>query len=311
MLLYSNIDTLLLSGAGVYGMLYLGLFKFINNKALIINNYYGVSAGSIACLFLILNYTFEEAYYIFEKYDIVNLLRLKPEDIIKINNRYGINNGTTFESLIKHILEYKNINPYCSLLDLYNITSKEFYIGITKLLSNEFILISHHNYPNIPVWLAIRMSCSIPFVFNPIIDKTYLNDIIVDGGLLNNCPINILIENNHTEYHNYIAINLNNELTINSINDISTITDIGFINYFKLIYKKIFTLQYTNNKIYIDNILTINTVKYNNIIDNTILKEDKINIIDSFTNDLYELFNQKYEKIDNKSNTDNESSDKQ
>jgi NTE family protein len=299
MLLYTNINTLLLSGAGVYGMLYLGLLKFIKNKELTITNYYGVSAGSLACLFLILNYTFDEAYYIFEKYDIVNLLKLKPEDIIKINNRYGINNGTKFESLIKHVLEYKDINPYCSLLDLYNLTSKEFYIGVTKLLSSEFILVSHHNYPDIPVWLAIRMSCSIPFVFNPIIDKIYLNDIIVDGGLLNNCPINILIENN-IKYHNYIAINLNDESTINSINDISTITDIGFINYFKLIYKKIFTLQYTNNKTYINNILTISTLKYNNIIDNYIVKQEKINIIDSFTNELYELYKQKYKKYESK-----------
>ena len=46
---------------------------------------------------------------------------------------------------------------------------------------------SYENTPDMPVYLASLASCSIPPVFGPIL---YADDYYIDGGFLNNYPVN-------------------------------------------------------------------------------------------------------------------------
>jgi predicted acylesterase/phospholipase RssA len=45
--------------------------------------------------------------------------------------------------------------------------------------------LSHENYPELELWMAIRMSSSFPFYFCPIL---YKNKYYIDGGAWDNYP---------------------------------------------------------------------------------------------------------------------------
>jgi NTE family protein len=62
----------------------------------------------------------------------------------------------------------------------------ELVITGTSLTSGSVKYFSYKTTPNMPIWLACRISISIPFFFMPI---TYNGDIYADGGILYNYPI--------------------------------------------------------------------------------------------------------------------------
>lgn len=320
-----KINTLVFSGGGNYGIIYLGIIKYLENKNILkgIENYYGVSAGAICALSLSLDYSYEEVYNVFTRQlNYKKILNIDFKNIFKLTKQFGLNDGSELEIMIKNILEIKNINPYITFKELYDLTKKELNIGATALLKNEFVLLNHKTYPNMPVWLGVRISCSIPYVFTPIIYEED-NEIFVDGSLLNNNPINFVIHNilNSEEYDieekeefsneevdteyettdkevhpykfNFICITL--ETVFNNIN----INNLSLGNYSYLIFSKLFTNQSHKKLKYQPYVINMDTQKYKDLKQfNLDINEEKINnIIDISFNDFDLEFNKKIKNI--------------
>ena len=81
--------------------------------------------------------------------------------------------------------------------DLYTHTGIEFNLGVTLAMQNKYVLINHITRPDLPVWLAIRMSANLPIIFSPVRD-TVFNDFVYDGGHLNNNPIKCYLDSAYT-----------------------------------------------------------------------------------------------------------------
>jgi predicted acylesterase/phospholipase RssA len=314
----NNIDTLVLSGGGTHGIVYLSILKYLTEQNMLstITKYYGVSAGSLTALCFIIGLTYNELYDIFvNKINFKDLMKIELSNILTITKKLGLNDGIKLESTIKYILELKGLNPYITLSELYKHTNKEFYIGATSLFKSKFILFSYKSHPKLPVWVAIRMSCSIPILFTPL-QYYELDDIFVDGGILNNNPINYvigeLIANNSEDINsadniedinsedketkeeknykfNFICINL--EAYNYSFNDISSLS---FFQYLKVILHQLFINQSYNKNKYGNYIIQIPTYKYD-IIDSTKNNID-INDLQEVLNDVYNIFEEEFKK---------------
>jgi predicted acylesterase/phospholipase RssA len=68
----------------------------------------------------------------------------------------------------------------------------------------ELLVLNHRTAPGVPVANAVRMSMSIPFVWEeviwsadwgPYLGRTKTGNTIVDGGMLSNFPIRLIAEN--------------------------------------------------------------------------------------------------------------------
>lgn len=192
-----KLDTLILSGAGYYGLIFCGIIKCLEDYAILpgIKYIYGVSAGTIFGLFIILGYTFAECMELMTgDIDIRRLVTIAGKDILNLATHFGINDGSYLEESIKHILERKGYNPYITLGDLYERTGIEYHLGVTLVFKEKFEMLSYKTRPDMPVWMAVRMSCSLPFIYYPIKDYE-LDDYVVDGGILNNTPLRYYLDN--------------------------------------------------------------------------------------------------------------------
>jgi hypothetical protein len=335
----NNIDTIAFSGGGNFGILYLGVIKYLEDNNILagINKYYGVSVGSMSALALSVGYTYNELYdLLINEFNYKDILKFELKDTLNITKSFGINNGYKMETLLKTALEKKGINPYITLKGLYELTGKELNIGTTALIAKKFILLNHKTYPDLQVWLAIRMSTCIPIIFTPIKDEN-TNEIYVDGCLLNNLPINIIIKDilsksnslistdtttdtststETVEYcykHNFICINLLNN------NSYTDICNMSITNYIECIIKTIFVNQSYNKPKYKPYIIYIDCNDYTNIGD--LFAETSISDINNAINNIYNQFiidfnnvvmldNNKSDDIDEKTNEiDNKSDD--
>lgn len=227
-----NFNTLCLSGGGIKGFIIIGALKKCIELDILnlnyINNFYGTSVGTILNFFLILGYKVQE---IEQLLCFLNFEKLEPDfDLDTFLSELGIDNGEKINTFLKTVLYFK-LNQYdITLKELFNITGKKFYIITYNYTNNVEELISHENYPNLSVVLAIRMSISVPIIFTPV---KYNNCYYIDGGIKNNFGIN------------YCDIEKTLGICIETIEDT---TDLNILTYLGNIFNIIFnSMQYRHN----------------------------------------------------------------
>jgi len=117
----------------------------------------------------------------------------------------GLESGKKLNIFIKKYIKEKTGNENITFLQIQEKYNIKLQIGVTNLTKSKFELFNVDITPDIPIEKAISASIAIPFVFEPI---AILDDIYCDGGLLNNLPIENLININ---YINKLS-NINNNI---------------------------------------------------------------------------------------------------
>uniref|UniRef100_A0A6C0H0S1 PNPLA domain-containing protein n=1 Tax=viral metagenome TaxID=1070528 RepID=A0A6C0H0S1_9ZZZZ len=184
-------DTLIVSGGGFNGLQFLGIIKYLEEKNLLIkiNKFIGVSMGAFINLLVIVGYKFKDIENFITKFDFSKIFDLKFEKIITEDNIKGLTNGENFDKLIKKFLNNKELKENITFKELYEITKKNYIIIVTNITKDKIEIINHENYPNLPIYIGLRMTSCIPIFFEPI---EYNNNFYVDGVMKDNFPIQIL-----------------------------------------------------------------------------------------------------------------------
>lgn len=189
------INTLILSGGGMKGIAYAGVFKYleeIQNKKrfykdleINIKKLCCVSVGSIVGLLYVLQYSSKEIEdEIIQK----NFKTLKDIDSMSLFDDFGLDTGKNIMAWIESQLIKKNLDTNITFRELYIWNNIDFQIGVTNLSKQQYEIHNHINTPNMPVLTSIRMSISLPFFYKSV---KYNNLLYVDGGIMNNYPIRL------------------------------------------------------------------------------------------------------------------------
>ena len=241
------IKNLVLAGASVKGITYIGVLKALRELKIFnnIENICGVSSGSIAglCFFLEMSYTSIEKI-VFEVMDYDNMVSGKNGDIMNILESYGIESGDNIMKIIGIILEKKTHNRKCTFRDLKKLYPKKKFIVVgTNLSNNKTEYFSIDTTPDMEVQQAIRISISLPLLFSRVM---YNSDIYVDGGISSNFPMDYF----KSDIENTLGVCIS---SLNCISDINSIT-----NYFGRIIRILMdnTDKYIIDR-YRDNIIEI------------------------------------------------------
>ncbi len=187
-------ENLVISGSYISTIIYIGALSVLEKKNILhnIKNYLGTSFSGIILLLLNLNYTVSEIVMIYKNLVSSNIFSVYKCDIINLVNNYGLFDSDNFDSIIKGYLKDKQYNENITLKELYDITDKSLNIVCMNLLNVEEELINYKTHPDMKVYEAIKISCSIPLLFSSV---KYKNLMYISGILNNNFPINYY-ENN-------------------------------------------------------------------------------------------------------------------
>lgn len=246
------IKNIVFSGGSLKGFCFVGVLKFLeeNNKLDNITSIAGTSVGACVALLFNIGYTSDELSTIFLNINIEEHRDIDYENLFDIINTYGLDKGNNIIKIFKIILK-KKYDENITFNELYEKTKKKLYIVGTCLNDMETIYYSYKTFPDMKILDALRISFSIPFLFEPIIID---NKYYVDGGLTNNYAINLFDNNIKTT----LGIIVSNTIS----KEINTIEDFFFAsistNYIQQIKTKI--KLYKQNTIHItcDNISFIN-----------------------------------------------------
>lgn len=204
---YKNI---VLEGGGIRGLAYPGALQVLEQKGIIdnIENVCGTSAGAIMGLMIALNYNSHEIDSIFSALKIQQFNDGSVFGIYRrVKKEYGIFKGDKFEEWLSKIILAKTGNAEITFsqlhqLHLTNKIFKDLYCTGTNVTQQKLQILSWQHSPQMKLKAAVHISGCIPVYYKPVaIDSNWQEisvkkklkniDLYVDGGMVNNYPVNI------------------------------------------------------------------------------------------------------------------------
>ena len=187
------IKHLVLGGGGDGGYITYGALKYLSEQQFYnINNIksiYATSIGSLLSVLITLKYDWKtlDDYIIKRPWD--KVISVKPLNILNIWNNNKIFNKEIIKIILNLLLKAKSLSESITLKEFYEYNNVEIHmysVNINETFPTK-IDISYKTHPNLELCKAIYMSASFPIIFSPIIDNS---GCYIDGGLLNNFPLN-------------------------------------------------------------------------------------------------------------------------
>lgn len=261
---------LVLEGCGMAGLAYIGSLKILEERNIIknIDTFIGTSSGAIMASFISIGYSSKEIYDLTKNIDWKNMVKKRTFCCFHFFKNYGLFNYDNMENTIKKFFYLKLGKSDMTFKEHYNLTKKKLVlvsVNLNKRCSEYF---SKDTHPDMSVIKAIKMSTSFPFIFDPVIHD---NDHYVDGGLMNNFPIEYFKNNKETLGINVVDENFDHVNPFKHRIPINNIFNYGFniLSSIMLIQDND-DLEYSNN-----NIIYIKT-NVENIFDNIILMNQNL-----------------------------------
>ena len=204
-----TIKHLVLSGGGPTGLITYGAISHLAKKGFWhlkdIESIYGCSIGGYMGVFCTMGYNWEwlDDYFIKRPWE-----KLAASSAISLMNVYeekGLVNEHFFTDSIIPLLHAKDLSEHITLAEFYVYNKIDIHLYATNINGDilEKVDISHSTHPNLSLIKALRMTMAFPVIFQPIYED---GGCYIDGGLLNNFPLNDCINrmNSDPEHRNEI-----------------------------------------------------------------------------------------------------------
>jgi len=239
-----TIQHLVISGGGVTGIKSFGILQHLELqdfwKIENIQSIYATSAGAIVALLIALKFDWETIN------DYILLRRWHEAYPIGIQlffdafSKKGILGDEIATTFFKPFFLAKDLSLEMTMKEFYEYSKIDLHFFSLEVNSFQIENISYQTFPDLPVLKAIHMTCALPIIICPVIlgEKCYM-----DGGVVNNYPLNVCMEEQGLEIDNneILAIknDYNNETSLEKnnshIKNESTILDYIMIFINKLI----------------------------------------------------------------------------
>jgi len=185
------------SGGGLKGFALVGAYQVLEAENFRFKRVAGTSAGAILAAFIAAGYSGNEIQTMLEELDVPSLLdprrTILPFPFMKWVNVYhhlGLYKGKALEKWFFQKLAAKGVYTFGDLpRDSLKLVASDLTNGRMIVLPDDLQKYDI-DAKNFSVASALRMSCGIPFFFEPVTLKTGKGDsVIVDGGVLSNFPL--------------------------------------------------------------------------------------------------------------------------
>ena len=185
------------SGGGIKAFAFVGAFQVLTEKGYTFHRVAGTSAGSIIAAFIAAGYNVNEIEEALDELDLNALLdprklarKLHFVKWLNVYFRMGLYKGDALEQWFYKKLAEKDVYTFDDL------PKGSLRVVTSDLTNGRIIVIPDDLYrygidwQQFSIAKALRMSCGIPFFFEPVKLKNGKGEsIVVDGGVLSNFPL--------------------------------------------------------------------------------------------------------------------------
>ncbi|MBM7701566.1 patatin-like phospholipase family protein [Metabacillus iocasae] len=217
------------SGGGIKGFALIGALQAIEERGIVFRRIAGTSAGAIISSFIMAGYTSDDMIEMMNEIDLEMFLdtrtKFLPSKLTKwlfLYWKLGLYRGEKLEKWVKEKLEARGIRTFGDLPPhSLRIVASDLTNGKIVVLPDDL-----ERYGISPdtfsVAKAVRMSCSIPYFFEPVKLRTRkTTSIIVDGGVLSNFPIWLFDDDKRPKVRPVLGVKLSSKEEDGQVNHIT------------------------------------------------------------------------------------------
>ena len=232
--LNDKIKHIVLTGGGSSGFTIIGVFNILLKQKYFnfdnIKTIYASSSGGIAAIVLLLGYDIDEIekYFINKPWD--KYIKFDPSIFTNLITNKGLISSEYFMNIVfESLLAGKNLDNNITLEEFYEYNNKELHLTTVNINNNfERVNLSYKTHPKLKLLTAIQMTMAIPFVFTPVF---YEKGCYVDGGIIDNYPISLCIQETKCKYDEILGIKKNID-NITESNELKISTETNIIDVF-------------------------------------------------------------------------------
>lgn len=188
-------ENLVIAGGGIKAVAFSGTLHVLEVAGVLckIKRYCGTSAGAIIATSLALGYSANEITDLLLNTDFD---RFKESNIFDSSTgliqNYGLHTGSFFYEWLGKLISKKTGEVDTTFKQIKKQFNKKLFITGCNVNNGKTVYFSHRTHPTMPLRLAVRISMSIPFMFQPVL---YMNEYYVDGGMFDNYPLDCFDHN--------------------------------------------------------------------------------------------------------------------
>ncbi|HWL22941.1 MAG TPA: patatin-like phospholipase family protein [Ureibacillus sp.] len=186
------------SGGGIKGFAYVGAMQVLEERNIQFKRVAGTSAGAILACFIAAGFNASEIEKLLDELDLKSLLdppkiagKLPFFKWLNLYFRMGLYQGKALEKWFYKKLAEKDVYTFDDLpRGSLKLVASDITNGRMVVLPDDLPSYGFH-WKTFTVAKALRMSCGIPFFFEPVKlrDNKKEECIFVDGGVLSNFPL--------------------------------------------------------------------------------------------------------------------------
>ena len=189
------IKHIVICGGGPTGFLSYGAAKHLAQHGFWshdnIETIYGTSIGSLIGAMLCLKHEWDtlDDYIIKRPWEKVIVGSLEMFELFAPQK--GMAKMKLLDDIMQPLLESKDLTIHTTLREFYEYSRISLNVFTVDLNKFEKVHLSHTTHPDLPLMDAIKMSCSMPVLFQPIVRD---GCCYIDGGIMVNYPLRECLE---------------------------------------------------------------------------------------------------------------------
>lgn len=183
-----------LSGGGAHVMSFIGALRVYEERGVLrdVRAYTASSGGSFVGLMLALGFSTIEMEAFVRRLlaeDFAFTISLK--NAWSVGKTYGLDDGEAIYKLVDAIFAARDMSPRTTFLDLAKEQGRNLIIAVSNVNKERVEYLSVDNVPDMPVRTAVRMTTSVPIIYQPVVHE---GEYYVDAVFYDNFPIRYFAE---------------------------------------------------------------------------------------------------------------------
>jgi predicted acylesterase/phospholipase RssA len=226
------IKHIVITGGGPTGLISYGALKYLFKKGFVnienIKSIYGTSIGGIFGTMISLNYDWDTLDDYIMKRPWEKVFYINPDDFFNLFYTKGLFSFNVVQEFLSKLLEAKDLSINITLKEFYEYTNIDHHYFTVEADTLKRIDLSYKTHPNLSLIKALEMTTAFPIFCKPVF---WENKCYIDGGLLDNYPVKLCIENEKCDKTEILGIR--NKYSLNSKQNIQE--NMNLLEYLQII----------------------------------------------------------------------------
>jgi len=231
-----TIKHLILSGGAYLGLYELGALRYLNNIGFYsrekLVSIHGTSIGGFLGFIVSMGLPWEDVVHYVVKRPWFKMAQVTPSSLFDMIQKKGLFDTELIAKALVPLMKAADMEEDITFGELKERTGVDLHVYAIDLNKFSLCELCANNTPDMSVVTGIRMTCALPYVFQPVLHE---GKYYIDGGLLNNFPADMCLDRYEPDKNELLTMRFDIQNRTTEIGEDANLFQYSYFLYRKMI----------------------------------------------------------------------------